>query len=245
SIVTIVLHDKFVTTRHANLATNAILKPVKVFQIGFSKCGTSTLADFFNRNGVPAVHHDFGHLATSIFRNAKEGLPLLAPQYAQYSAFTDMERMYEDPPLNVGMSLFKELDKQYPGSKFILNTRNKQAWFQSRAKHRVGNQNGPTLLEINIKIFKLSADEVLAKWSREWDDHHQRVQEYFKDRPEDLLIFDIDHDSPEKLTAFLRNYFVLNPKLYKHSNKTAKKSVADETVAQVEIFSKTYMKLRD
>lgn len=234
-------YDVFLTKRHARLAAKATLKPVKVFQIGFSKCGTSTLADFFMRNGVPTVHHDFGHLAASIFRNAQAGVPLLAPQYAQYAVFTDMERMYEDPPLSVGMSLFKELDQQYPGSKFILNTRNKQAWLHSRAKHHVGSQAGPTLLEINAKILNLSAEEVLAQWSREWDEHHQAVLEYFKDRPDDLLVFDIEQDTPEKLTTFLQDYFVLNPRTYKLNNKTTTRTpAADKPVPQVEILSKTY-----
>lgn len=224
---------------YKQLTKSAILKPVKVFQIGFSKCGTTTLAEFFNKNGIPAIHHDFGHLATSIFHNASNSLPLISPQYLHYTVFTDMERMYEYPPLNVPVGLFKELDRQYPGSKFIFNIRNKDAWLQSRAKHHIGSQRGPTLLALNAHMLNLSEEQVLALWSAEWDAHFNEVLEHFKNRPQDLLIFDIEQDNPEKLCAFFKDYFVLNAKYYRHSNKGNSK-LLDEKVPQKEFFHKIY-----
>lgn len=234
-------NDWFTKKRHERLVEHATIKPVKVFQIGFSKCGTSTLSDFFNRNGILAVHHDYGHLAESIYQNAKDGMPLISPQYEEYAVFTDMERMYTYPPLQVGLTYFKELDKQYPGSKFILNTRDKQAWLKSRAKHPVGKQDKRTILEVNAKNFNISEAEVLAMWEREWDEHHKAVLEYFKDRPDDLLVFNIEEDSTEKLVAFFKDYFVLSPKIYKHRNKTSEREAkGDVQEEHVEIFSKTY-----
>ncbi len=217
----------------------AILKPVKVFQIGFSKCGTSTIAEFFNLNGVPAIHHDFGHLATSIFSNAAQQQPLISQQYANYLVFTDMERMYDDPPLNVGLSLFKELDKQYPGSKFILNTRSKSAWLKSRAAHPIGHTN--TLVLKNAQILNISTSEVIIRWSNEWDAHHAAVLEYFKDRPDDLLVFNIDSDPPAKLVEFFKPYFKLRADLYQHKNKSSERAkLKDEPVEQVEFLSAVY-----
>ncbi len=234
-------YDYYQQKRYEFRVARAIIKPVKVFQIGFSKCGTSTISSFFNRNGVPSVHHDFGHLATSIYENARDGMPLISPNYEHYAVFTDMERMYGDPPISIGMLYFKELDKQYPGSKFILNTRDKQAWLKSRSKHPIGKHDKTTLLKRNSAVLKLSQDAVLAKWSKEWDEHHRAVKEYFKDRPNDLLVFDIEQDSPEKLTNFLQDYFVLDPKFYKHVNKTSEREAkADEEDQVVEVFHKTY-----
>jgi hypothetical protein len=134
-----------------------------------------------------------------------------------------MERMYDDPPLQIGMMLFKELDKQYPSSKFILNTRNKDAWLKSRALHPLSMNNKTTLLENNQKILGLSAEKVLAKWSKEWDEHHRAVKAYFKNRPNDLLVFNIETDSPEKLTAFFKDNFYLDTKFYEHKNKTSER----------------------
>lgn len=215
------------------------LKPVRVFQIGFSKCATSSLAAFFNLNGVPALHHDFGNLAISMHENAQAGKPLIAPEYNKYLVFTDMENLFDDPPINAAMLYFKELDRQYPGSKFILNTRNKKAWLKSRVKHPV-NKNGKTnLLAENARMLKLSEKEVLDLWSKEWDQHHREVIAYFKDRPQDLLIFDIDVDTPQKIIDFFQDNYELDAQHYLHKNKTTKQT--DETrVETIALFSKNY-----
>jgi hypothetical protein len=223
----------------APLSTEKKYSPVKIFQIGFSKCGTSTLAAFFNLNGVPALHHDFGNLALSIHENAHYGKPLIAPEYAKYLVFTDMENMFDDPPINAALLYFKELDRQYPGSKFILNTRNKSAWLKSRAKHPV-NKNGQTnLLAANAKMLNISPEEVLELWGNEWDTHHHAVIEYFKERPQDLLVFDIEKDPPQKLVNFLRNNYKLNVQYYLHKNKTID-LIDDEAVETIALFSKSY-----
>ena len=63
----------------------------------------------------------------------------------------------------------------------------------------------------------------MARWSKEWDDHHLAVKEYFKNRPNDLIVFNIDTDPPEKLIEFFKDNFILDAKFYGHLNKTAKR----------------------
>jgi hypothetical protein len=222
SIIIILTHNSRLLTKRTSLITSKknIIKPVKVFQIGFSKCGTTSLSEFFNKNGILSVHHDGGMLATSIYNNYLNDKPLLSLEYAGYNIYTDMERLYDIPQISIGQQLFVELDKSLPGSKFILNVRNKQDWLKSRAKHPV-RIRGLTLLQISAEIQNISDEEMLTRWSLEWDEHIRAVQAYFKDRPNDLLIFDIDKDPPEKLVNFLREYFILDPKLYGKENKTA------------------------
>lgn len=209
--------------KHYNLIEHAIIKPVKVFQIGFSKCGTVTIASFFRANGISAVHHDFGYLALSMHDNYRNSKPLLAPRYQHYTVYTDMENMFINPQINIGMLMFKEIDRQYPGSKFILNIRNKDAWLKSRSKHPINRKVSTTILELNSEMLKMSKEQVLAKWSNEWDTHIKAVTEYFKDRPNDLLVFDIEKDSPEKITTFFKDYFALDPKLYVHKNESSQR----------------------
>lgn len=204
--------------KYQRLAPQTIINPIKVFQIGFSKCGTATIADFFNLNGIPAVHQDDGHLAVSMYRNAQNRSPLITQQYDKFLVYTDMERMGTIPQINIGVLLFKELDRQYPGSKFILNTRNKNAWLKSKSLHHLGTDT--TLLERTASLLNISPSEVLAKWSREWDEHHAAVLEYFQDRPEDLLVFNIESDDPKKLVEFFKHNFLLDTKFYGHKNKT-------------------------
>ena len=61
----------------------------KYFQIGFRKCGTTTLWDFFNRNGIPAVHWDEGDLARRMRDNLEAGRRVLDGYDERYAAFTE------------------------------------------------------------------------------------------------------------------------------------------------------------
>lgn len=212
-------YNVFFLTHEEVLIKNAIKKPVKFFQIGFSKCGTKTLSEFFRNNYVATVHHEFGYLAITMDKNYKEGLPLISKGYDSYYGFFDMERLYDLPLISIPKLYFKELDKQYPGSKFILNTRNKEAWLRSKARHPAYHQK-MRWLDLHAKFFNKSKAEVLQMWSDEWDEHYSAVLEYFKDRPNDLLVFDIDNDKPEKICEFFKEYFRLDPKLYEHKNRS-------------------------
>ena len=87
----------------------------------------------------------------------------------------------------------------YPGSKFILNVRDKGNWIRSRCKH-----GGGRYLEKAIaSLGKSSADEVIDVWSRQWDDHLRDVEKYFEGNGQQLLVFDIERDHPSKITNFL------------------------------------------
>ncbi len=198
----------------------SIIKPAKVFQIGFSKCGTVTLADFFSSNGVPTIHHDTaGNLPLSMYQNHNAGLPLISEQYQKYYVYTDLDLLQHSPQISIGQQYFKELDAQYPGSKFILNIRDKNAWLNSRSRQKLPG-SAETLLSITSKIKGISPEEVLAQWSAEWDAHCSTVLEYFKDRPLDLLVFNIERDPPQKIVDFFKDYFKLDARLYKHQNKS-------------------------
>jgi glycogen synthase len=192
----------------------------RIWAIGFNKCGTTTIFEFFNKNGIPSMHHGKkGHLATSIYQNHLDGKMLLSDEYSKYKAFFDIENIYADPPIYITQTLFKELDKNYPGSKFILNTRDKSDWIKSRRSH-VDPTNNKRYVDVLCESYGINEAELIARWSKEWDAHHAAVTEYFKDRPQDLLVFDIDNDSPEKICEFFKDMIALDPSLYGHHNKT-------------------------
>jgi hypothetical protein len=210
--------------QHVNVATTEPNAPGKVFQIGFDKCGTMTLWQFFKDNGIASIHHGKGKLAVSMHNNHINNKPLIAAKYAHYIVYTDMERLDADQPIDIGMTLFQELDRQYPGSKFILNTRDKKAWLKSRSMSRMNIMTKQTLLHRTARRQQKSLEQVLEQWSKEWDEHHKAVIAYFKDRPQDLLVFNIETDPPEKLCEFFKDQFILDPKLYSHVNKTIEKT---------------------
>lgn len=190
---------------------------LKIFQIGFDKCGTSTLYNFFKQNGISSIHYDNVELAKIMLSNYQQNKKLLHGKYANITAFFDMEHVNLENSISIPLTLFKELDQQYPGSKFILNTRNKQAWIRSRARHPHGKQY---YLLGEAEKYHLTPEQIMQKWSLEWDQHHAAVLGYFKNRPQDLLVFYIDTDRPEKLVEFFKDNFRLNPSFYTHQNMT-------------------------
>jgi len=167
----------------------------KFFQVGFNKCGTTSIAKFFNRNGLPAVHWDGGRLALRMSRNLDNGVPILSG-YEKYTAFFDMEAI-TDTEFVEGSKLYEELLDEVDDPMFILNTRNQNRWISSRLDH----------LEVeyaNRQLQILGFDELsdlVTHWRHEWVAHHAAVVESVPS--ERLLVFDIENDPPEALCQFV------------------------------------------
>lgn len=220
SLLKILIACAFISTILASaiyILTSVYRQP-KIFQIGFNRCGTTTLSDFFNANGIKSIHYDGGRLATSIYKNYLNNRSLISKEYESYIGFFDMENIYETEPIYIAQTLFMDLDKLYPNSKFILNTRDKENWIKSRSVLLI--HNGNTYLDQCAKAYKVSKSVMLDIWRRQWDHHHQRIIDYFKNRPNDLLIFNIESDPPEKLCEFFKNNYKLDSTLYIHKNAT-------------------------
>jgi hypothetical protein len=195
-------------------------KNIRIFLIGFNKCGTRTLHKFFMSNNIKSVHYDNGRIANSMWRHHKNKRPLIHDQYKDVVFFSDMENIYTPEgnlPIYIAPTLFKKLDRQYKNSKFILNTRTLNNWLESRIRHANGNY-----LKFVCKKYDLSEDTLIQKWIDDWNNHHKNVIEYFKNRSNDFLIYDIEKDSIEKIINFLKQEFYLNPKLYRKFGVTNK-----------------------
>jgi hypothetical protein len=191
----------------------------KIFQIGFNKCATTSLSHLFEECSVPSlrsVHWDSGHLARRILSNHRDGLPLLQG-YEDAVFFSDMEAFYrEDGRLRwvfIPEILFRELDRQYPGSKFILNVRDVDAWIASRLRHSTmfdeqGNRyedesRRRMYFDQHMECFGLSREQVVQKWRDDFESHVAQVKEHFEGRG-DLLVYDIDRDGLGKMLDFFR-----------------------------------------
>ena len=192
----------------------------RIFQIGFNRCGTTTLIRFFQANNLKCLHWGRGSIAAGIEAARLEGKPLLS--YVDgYFAYGDMEfveveseskkllkkkpfrRLYKNLPKDnltpiYAFENFRELDKQYPGSKFILNTRNVEDWINSRIRFL---ERGYFYCKHGDR-FHSSQEALNQCWRKHWDEHTSNVREYFSNRPEDLLEFDLDKDGPEKIADF-------------------------------------------
>ena len=214
----------------------------KIFQIGFNKCGTWSIHDLFSRRASPkihSVHWDGGLLAKSMMDNILQGKDILS-KYPGHRVFIDMEccflseRGYE---WFFAFKHFEKLDRQYPGSKFILNTRGMEAWIESRfnhvCRHIIGTDGNVELTESCFYWQRMlpwvsksmgrdvSKEELAEIWRQEREEHHNRVFEYFKDRPRDLLVFNLDSDPFSKFVEFFPDIsFSVDEMPFLHRTKT-------------------------
>jgi len=158
----------------------------KVFVIGFHKTGTSSLKKALTILGYK-VKGPFGTKDPNISRYACEAAFRFVEQY---DAFQD----------NPWPIIYKELDKKYPGSKFILIIRPAEKWLESQVRH-FGTTKTPMREWIYGVGYPAGNEGVyLARYER----HNKEVLEYFKDRPDDLLVLRLaEGDGWKKLCKFL------------------------------------------
>lgn len=185
----------------------------RVFQIGFNKCGTSSLHNFFLGNGIPSVHWQSGELAVRIHARMRQGEdPVL--DYPGITAFTDMIHLTHQ----VLIEPYKAIDifyRWHPDAYYVLNTRNCSDWVESRVRHG--------MVARYQSVFALPDEAAVRRhWIREWYEHHARILGFFASRPGRLLVYDLDRDQPEKLAGFLPADWNLDPALFGHDNRTAR-----------------------
>ena len=135
----------------------------KVFGIGLSRTGTTTLADALAILGYQSKH-----------------FPTQEQHFFFYEALTDT-------PVTIR---FKELYETYPGSKFVYTVREIGGWLDSCRRfftHRKGKDYGNA---INRRLYGTAGfDEGLfrAAYAR----HDAEVRGYFGGRSADLLTVDL------------------------------------------------------
>ena len=174
----------------------------KVFVIGFPKTGTKSLNSALTALGYK-VKSFFGSKDPDISRHVYE----MAFRFVeQYDAF-------EDTPWCV---IYKELDKKYPGSKFILTLRPTEKWIKSQVEHFGTKTKTKPIREwiYGVGYPKGNEDIYIERYER----HNKEVLEYFKHRPDDLLAFRLSEgDGWEKLCQFLHKD--IPPIEFPHENK--------------------------
>ncbi|MDJ0630819.1 MAG: sulfotransferase [Rhodobacter sp.] len=187
----------------------------KIFQIGFNKCATRSISVFLRRHGFKTLDWAHGDLAVSIRDAVAAGRKPLA-EWPDVNVFSDMERIQVRDPIE-GYKYFRDLDAAYPGAKFILNTRNMEAWIKSRHAHGDGGYT-----EAYRKILGApDAKSVFDHWRRDWLRHHLDVLDYFSaDRRDRLFIWNIEAPDFAALERFVG--VALDPAKWPHQGRTAR-----------------------
>ena len=188
----------------------------KIFQIGFNRCATTSFFEFFNENKVPSYHFwgsNRRKLANIMKRNFLNGASILSSTDDKVF-FSDMED-YTPQRFFAYSEYYQLMDKDYPNSRFILNIRDVNDWIESRARLHRGK-----VIDGEKKYSDVRKDEeVFNIWKNHYYSHIENVKSYFKTRPSDLLVFDIDSDSISKLIEFFKDDIYLDPKYWRLTNK--------------------------
>ncbi len=167
----------------------------KVFGIGLSRTGTTSLTEALELLGYRTVHGPADPVTQlelyQFFASASERVYLSVLQ--NHDALTDA----------LVCCLYRALDKAYPGSKFILTIREKQAWLRSyqdlwEVSDRFSGPGSYTTLAYYTRFINKilyshpGRQEATAEiLSPAYDRYTTEVLDYFRGRPHDLLILDV------------------------------------------------------
>ncbi|SDX91813.1 hypothetical protein SAMN05444336_1134 [Albimonas donghaensis] len=163
----------------------------KVFCLGFQKTGTTSLGLAMSQLGLRvAGYREFRGLAT------REDLDW--PQVEALAVeLAETHDAFKDTPWPV---LYRMLDARYPGSRFILVTRDPQAWIRSAARDFADHPNAIHQL-IYGSPYPLGHE---AAWLARYERHNREVRDHFADRPGDFLEIETGSTgSWEQLCGFL------------------------------------------
>jgi hypothetical protein len=139
----------------------------KIFGIGLSKTGTTSLTAALNILGIRSVHYP--------------RVPQLHELLLTYQAATDTSVA----------AYFSELDQTYPRSLFILTMRDNASWVKSaRVAFKRKRNLAPWQREVRNRLYG-STDWKEDLWCRQFARHNDNVSSYFKHRKRDLLKINI------------------------------------------------------
>ena len=151
------------------------------------KTATTSLHTALEMLGFDSAHWKTAHWAKAIWKEMQIG-----PQ----SQTVNRHHALSDLPVPL---LYEELDRGYPGSKFILTTRDEDKWIESVRKHwnpefnrfRRAWDSDPFTHQVHRLVYgqKGFNEELFrARYRR----HNAEVLAYFADRPGDLLVMPMD-----------------------------------------------------
>lgn len=210
--------------------TNAHSNQQKVFCIGANKTGTTSVEHVFKNLGLivgnqaqaEMLMHDWGK-----------------QDYRRIIKYCRLSEAFQDVPFSLN-NTFKVLDGAFPVSKFILTVRNNaNEWYDSLVRFHtkiVGKGRVPTaddLRQFNYRYpgflldaFRLryGADESMLynriMYIEHYEYHINQVKEYFKGRPDDLLVLNVaEPDAIERLVKFLGHPYTGQKMPHKNSSQ--------------------------
>lgn len=151
----------------------------KVFGIGINKTGSKSIAKAMTILGFNSLNNaNECRRLTAALRQGE-----FPEDLSQYDFFVD----FPSPPV-------PELINRLPNAKFILTTRDRDEWLQSRVIHVLHN-----IVTKSSSWQTIDTDH----WLNYYDEYHQMVRNYFKSNSNFLELDIFAGEGWEKLCAFL------------------------------------------
>lgn len=186
----------------------------KVFCIGANKTGTTSVKVVFETLGLRVGNQALAELL--IHDWAKQ-------DYRKIVRYCRWAEAFQDVPFSYP-GTFRVMDAAFPGSRFILTVRNNaDEWYESLVRFHckiIGKGRVPTADDLrqfryrypgylwDTARLRYGADETTL-YNRElyircYEEYNCKIQEYFKDRPADLLVLNVaEPNAMEQLVTFL------------------------------------------
>lgn len=173
------------------------MKRQKVFCVGLGKTGTTSVKEALRMLGYRTIR-----------------LPL------DWKGITEFDAALP----GVSAAMFKELDAEYPNSKFILTVRDVEGWLKSierdmarkKGVKRDRHEERKKLLMLKYGTTTFDAEA----FRKAFHEHEAKVVGYFKNRPEDLLVLNVTKSAGwEPLCSFLNESVPGLP--FPYANKAA------------------------
>lgn len=170
---------------------------LKIFGLGLSRTGTTSLTSALTDVGFRIVHYPQNK--KQLFSTANDGA-------------TDIPVIY----------YYKELDQAFPNSKFIYTTRDRDDWVNSMSRYLPRKKTWKTndwTIQHRVSAYG-RADFDRADFTARFDEYDVEIREYFKGREQDLLVLNIFNNPTVKdLYKFLGVTGRDSSILFPHKNK--------------------------
>ena len=187
----------------------------KIFCIGRNKTGTTSLKKAFEDLGYPVGRQEVAEQLTADH--------YFTGEFDRIIDYCNSAQVFQDIPFSYPKT-YQYLDKAYPNSKFILTVRDdEEQWYRSvtrfHAKLFGRNGNVPTFHDLQrakyirqgfmTNITKIHGTTDLDPYNKDimthnYLHHNDEIIQYFKDRPDDLLVINIaDKGAYAKFAKFL------------------------------------------
>lgn len=186
----------------------------KVFCVGRNKTGTTSLTKAMAKLGYVIGDQQSAEMLIRDWGRR---------DFSRIAKYCRNGEFFQDIPFSLPYT-FQAMDMRFPGSKFILTLRDPEAWYKSMLDfhlldrvHGDKAQSLKTLKEATYcykgfaydtkaLVYDLPGDDPYHKETLidHYNFHNKMVIDYFRNRPEDLLILDVtEAGAHKKLCYFL------------------------------------------